>query len=169
MYELVILAPLMELDFSAWPKGNIIMEALRPLLNILIPSLEKRSIRYFLWLPLQGHLQVPPLTCGICHLMRHLAVLKIHHCFLLCTSLKYRIRLPIRYGCRARNYFFFQGPNCIFKSYLKVLCMETSPSLGSLHKLEAGEVKEALSNRLLLISSPVMKMVIQLSYNSKKQ
>ena len=109
MYGLVILAPLMELDFSAWPKGHRIMEAiLRPLLNILIPSLEKRSIRYFLWLPLEGHLQVPPLTCGICHLMRclALAVLKIHHCFLLGTSLKYRIRLPIRYGCRARNYFF---------------------------------------------------------------
>ena len=47
---------------------------------------------------------------------------------------------------------FFQGPSCIFKSYLKVLCMETSPSLGSLQKLEAGELKGALSNRLQLLN-----------------
>ena len=39
---------------------------------------------------------------------------------------------------------FFQGPNCIF--------METSPSLGSLQKLEAGELKGALSNRHQLLN-----------------
>ena len=34
-----------------------------------------------------------------------------------------------------RGQFFFWESNCIFKSYLKVLCIETSTSLGSLQKL----------------------------------
>ena len=45
--------------------------------------------------------------------------------------------------------FFFQGATCIFKSYLKVLCIETSTSLGSLQEFEgdAGEFKGALRSR----------------------
>ena len=48
---------------------------------------------------------------------------------------------------RARNsvFFFFMEPNCIFKSYLKVLCIETSKTFGSLHNFEGapGEFKGA--------------------------
>ena len=45
----------------------------------------------------------------------------------------------------------------IFKSYLKVLCIETSTSLGSMQKFDgaAGEFKGALGSRLQLISSSV--------------
>ena len=53
--------------------------------------------------------------------------------------------------------FFFREPNCIFKSHLKVLCIETSTSLGYLQKFEGavGEFKGALGSRHPLISSPV--------------
>ena len=52
---------------------------------------------------------------------------------------------------------FFSGePNSIFKSYLKVLCIETSTSLGSLHIFDrdVGEFKGVLGSRHPLISSP---------------
>ena len=54
--------------------------------------------------------------------------------------------------------FFSREPNCIFKSYLKVLCTEISTSLGSLQKFEGapGEFKGALGSRHPLISSPVL-------------
>ena len=47
-------------------------------------------------------------------------------------------------------------PNLIFKSYLKVLYIETSTSLGSLQKFEgaAGEFKGAVGSGHPLISSP---------------
>ena len=52
--------------------------------------------------------------------------------------------------------FFSREPNCIFKSYLKVLCIEISTALGSLQKFEgaAGEFKGALGYRHPLILSP---------------
>ena len=42
---------------------------------------------------------------------------------------------------RGRNkvLFFSREPNCIFKIYLKVLCIETSTSLGSLQKFEGAQ------------------------------
>ena len=51
---------------------------------------------------------------------------------------------------------FFREPNCIFKSYLKVLCIETSTTFGSLQKFEGapGEFKGALSSWHPLISNP---------------
>ena len=54
------------------------------------------------------------------------------------------------------NLKFSRQPNCIFKSYLKVLYIETSMPLGSLQKFEgaAGEFKGALGSQLQLISSP---------------
>ena len=58
---------------------------------------------------------------------------------------------------RAWNWsFFFSESICIFKSYLNVLCIETSTSLGSLQIVEkvAGEFKEALGLWLQQISSP---------------
>ena len=47
-------------------------------------------------------------------------------------------------------------PNCIFSSYLEILCIETSTSLGSLEKFEgaAGEFNGALGFRHPLILSP---------------
>ena len=56
---------------------------------------------------------------------------------------------------------FFQGAQLhlqIFKSYLKMFCIETSSSLGSLQKFEgaAGEFKGALGSPHPLISSPVV-------------
>ena len=49
--------------------------------------------------------------------------------------------------------FLFWEPYCIFKSYLKVLCIETSTSLGSLQKYEEarGEFKGALGSKHPLI------------------
>ena len=51
---------------------------------------------------------------------------------------------------------FSREPNCIFKSHLQVLYIETSTFLGSLQKFEgaAGEFKGALSSRHPLNSSP---------------
>ena len=51
--------------------------------------------------------------------------------------------------------FFSRKPNCIFKCYLKVLCIETSTSLGSLQKFEgvAWEFKGALGSQGPLILS----------------
>ena len=51
---------------------------------------------------------------------------------------------------------FSREPNCIFKSHLQVLCIETSTFLGSLQKFEgaAGEFKGALGCWHSLISSP---------------
>ena len=51
---------------------------------------------------------------------------------------------------------FSREPNCIFKSYLKVLCIENSTYLGSLQKFEgaAEEFKGALGSWHPLISSP---------------
>ena len=40
---------------------------------------------------------------------------------------------PLRAGLQITE--FFREPNCIFKSHLKVLCKETSTSLGSLQNL----------------------------------
>ena len=56
---------------------------------------------------------------------------------------------------------FSREPNCIFKSYLKVLCMEPSTSLGSLQQFEggAGEFKGALGFQHRLISSPEMYLL----------
>ena len=53
--------------------------------------------------------------------------------------------------------FFFREPNCIFKSFQKALCIETSTFFGSLQKFEgaAGEFKGALGSWHPLISSPV--------------
>ena len=53
---------------------------------------------------------------------------------------------------------FSREPNCIFKSYFNVLCIETNTFLGSLQEFEgaAGEFKGALGFRLPLISSPVL-------------
>ena len=48
--------------------------------------------------------------------------------------------------------FFPREPNCIFKCYLKVLCLENSTSLGSLEKCEGAA--RALGSRHPLISSP---------------
>ena len=50
---------------------------------------------------------------------------------------------------------FSREPNCIFKSYLEVFCIENSTYLGSLQKLEGapGEFKVALGYLLPLISS----------------
>ena len=39
------------------------------------------------------------------------------------------------------KFFFFQGVNCIFESYLKVVSIDASTSLGSLQKFE-GVTKE---------------------------
>ena len=52
--------------------------------------------------------------------------------------------------------FFSREPNCIFKSHLQVLCIETSTFLGSLQIFEgaAGEFKGALGSPHPLISSP---------------
>ena len=52
---------------------------------------------------------------------------------------------------------FSRESNCIFTSYLKVLRIETSTSLGSLQKFEgaAGQFKEVLGSWHPLISSPV--------------
>ena len=51
---------------------------------------------------------------------------------------------------------FSREPNCIFKKYLKALCIETSSFLGSLQKFEgaAGEFRGALGSWHPLISSP---------------
>ena len=51
---------------------------------------------------------------------------------------------------------FFREPNCIFSSYLEMLCIETCTSLGSLQKFEGAtrEFKRALGSRHPLISSP---------------
>ena len=51
--------------------------------------------------------------------------------------------------------------NCIFKSHLQVLCIETSTFLGSLLKFEgaAGEFKGALGCRHPLTSSPGYRLV----------
>ena len=51
---------------------------------------------------------------------------------------------------------FSREPNCIFKSHLRVLCIETSTSLGSLQKFEGatGEFKGALGSWHPRISSP---------------
>ena len=59
------------------------------------------------------------------------------------------------YMCAGLN-FFSREPNCIFKSYLKVLCIETSTSLGSLQKYEGaeGKFKGAHGSRHMLILSP---------------
>ena len=53
---------------------------------------------------------------------------------------------------------FSREPNFIFKSYLKVLCIETSRFLGSLQKFEGatGEFKGAPCPRQPLISSPAI-------------
>ena len=50
----------------------------------------------------------------------------------------------------------FREPYCIFKSYLKVLCIKTSTTLRSLQKFKGapGEFKGALGSRHPLISSP---------------
>ena len=63
----------------------------------------------------------------------------------------------------------FRVPNRFFKSYLKVLIIETSTSLGSLQKFEgaAGELKGALSSWLQLISSPAY--ACQLPYAHSQQ
>ena len=64
---------------------------------------------------------------------------------------------------RARNSVFFSWePNCIFKSYPKVLCIGTSTSLGSLQKFEGapGEFKGALGSWHTLIWSPVKQCSI---------
>ena len=44
---------------------------------------------------------------------------------------------------------FSREPNCIFRSHLQLLCIETSTFLGSLQKFEgaAGEFKGVLSSR----------------------
>ena len=59
---------------------------------------------------------------------------------------------------RAQNkvVVFSREPNCISKSYLKVLCIETNTLVGSLQKFEgaAVEFKGALGSRHFLISSP---------------
>ena len=51
--------------------------------------------------------------------------------------------------------FFSREPNCIFKSYLKVLCIETSTSLGYLRKFEesAEDFKGDLGSQLQLNTS----------------
>ena len=51
---------------------------------------------------------------------------------------------------------FSREPNCIFKSHLQVLCIETNIFLGSLQKFEgaAGGFNEALGSQHPLISSP---------------
>ena len=56
---------------------------------------------------------------------------------------------------------FFREPNCIFKSYLKVVCIETSTSLGSLKKFEgaAGGFNGALDAHHPLILSPELTSV----------
>ena len=53
--------------------------------------------------------------------------------------------------------FFSKEPNFIFKSYLKVLCIEASTSLGSLQEFEGAEreFEGALGSRQPLILSPV--------------
>ena len=56
-------------------------------------------------------------------------------------------------GMQGPKLSFYSGdPNCIVKSYLKVLCT----SLGSLQKFEGAEgvFKRALGSRLQLILSP---------------
>ena len=60
----------------------------------------------------------------------------------------------------------FSGePNCIFKSHLQVLCIETSTFLGSLQKFEgaAGEFKGDLGCWHPLISSPDICYYIEAS------
>ena len=37
--------------------------------------------------------------------------------------------------------YFSREPNCILKSYLKVLCIESSTSVGSLHKYGGAAVE----------------------------
>ena len=56
--------------------------------------------------------------------------------------------------------FFSREPKCIFQSYLKVLRIETSTTLGSLQKFEgaAGEFKGALCSWHPLISSPAFTL-----------
>ena len=57
---------------------------------------------------------------------------------------------------RGRNEGFFREPNCISKSDLMVLCIETSTSLGSLQTFEgtAGDFKGAPCSQRPFISSP---------------
>ena len=54
------------------------------------------------------------------------------------------------------NNIFSREPNCIIKSHLQVLCIESSTFLGSLQIFEgaAGKFKGALTSRHPLISSP---------------
>ena len=51
---------------------------------------------------------------------------------------------------------FFPGAQLHFRSYLKMLCIETITSLGSLQKFEGavGEFKRVMGSRHPLISSP---------------
>ena len=67
--------------------------------------------------------------------------------------------LKVKKGTKGSNCFFSREPNVIFKSYLKVLCIEASTSLGSLQKfddLQENLIKGALGSRLQLILSPVI-------------
>ena len=59
--------------------------------------------------------------------------------------------------------FFSREPNCIFLSYLKVLCMETSTSFGSLQKFE-GAPEDFKGSWQPLISSPGMYTVNRYIY-----
>ena len=61
--------------------------------------------------------------------------------------------------------FFSKEPNCIFKSYLKVLSIEASTSLGFLQRFEGapGEFEGSPASRLQLISSPAIWGIVYLS------
>ena len=42
----------------------------------------------------------------------------------------------MKYDQGSKFFVFFREPNCIFKSYVKELCIETNTNLGYLRKFE---------------------------------
>ena len=57
------------------------------------------------------------------------------------------------------KYFFSREPTWVFKTYIQVLSIETSTSLGSLQKFEsiAGELKVIIGAQLQLTLSPDLR------------
>ena len=77
--------------------------------------------------------------------------------YCLLSGMQHWDNMSIKHSCTGLEIkIFSREPNCIFKSHLQMLCIETSTFLGSLQKSEgaAGEFKGALGSRHPLISSP---------------
>ena len=77
---------------------------------------------------------------------------------LACFRYRIQVNCDPRRVQRLKLSFYLDSrePNCILKSYLNGLCIETSTSLAAMHKLEGAgeEFCEVQGSRLQLISSP---------------